>query len=215
MVKPIETVYKGYRFRSRLEARWAVFFDAIKAKWLYEPEGFRSESGECYLPDFYLPEIDTYVEVKPYCEGRQEEIDKALRFIQYGGKIKRLLLLPDIPPYRTDNSVYWYMCAHFDSLSDEVLIERAALISESDFPSGCSHSLYIDSNYNARKQDFAVYGMEFDWSALHDSAIDFDTLELDGRKIKMEGYDGFPTISLDEAYKKARQARFEHGETPT
>ena len=28
-IKPIETVYNGYRFRSRLEARWAVFFDAL------------------------------------------------------------------------------------------------------------------------------------------------------------------------------------------
>lgn len=28
-MKAIETRYKGYRFRSRLEARWAVFFDAL------------------------------------------------------------------------------------------------------------------------------------------------------------------------------------------
>jgi hypothetical protein len=28
-IKAIETSYKGYRFRSRLEARWAVFFDAL------------------------------------------------------------------------------------------------------------------------------------------------------------------------------------------
>ena len=28
-IQVIETAYKGYRFRSRLEARWAVFFDAI------------------------------------------------------------------------------------------------------------------------------------------------------------------------------------------
>ncbi|MCB6994492.1 hypothetical protein LI177_13475 [bacterium 210820-DFI.6.37] len=27
-LKAIQTEYKGYRFRSRLEARWAVFFDA-------------------------------------------------------------------------------------------------------------------------------------------------------------------------------------------
>ena len=28
-IKPIETIYNGYRFRSRLEARWAVLFDAL------------------------------------------------------------------------------------------------------------------------------------------------------------------------------------------
>ena len=39
-LKAIETEYKGYRFRSRLEARWAVFFDACGVKWEYEPEGY-------------------------------------------------------------------------------------------------------------------------------------------------------------------------------
>jgi hypothetical protein len=29
-IKAIETRYKGYRFRSRLEARWSVFFDAME-----------------------------------------------------------------------------------------------------------------------------------------------------------------------------------------
>ena len=37
-IKPIETVYNGYRFRSRLEARWAVFFDAAGIEYEYEPE---------------------------------------------------------------------------------------------------------------------------------------------------------------------------------
>lgn len=45
-IKAIQTRYKGYNFRSRLEARWAVFFDALGIKWEYEPEGFEfGESG--------------------------------------------------------------------------------------------------------------------------------------------------------------------------
>lgn len=52
-MKSIETKYKGYRFRSRLEARWAVFFDSIGWKLEYEPEGFELPSGR-YLPDFVL-----------------------------------------------------------------------------------------------------------------------------------------------------------------
>jgi hypothetical protein len=40
VIKAIETRYKGYRFRSRLEARWAVFFDALGVEWEYEKEGF-------------------------------------------------------------------------------------------------------------------------------------------------------------------------------
>lgn len=53
-IKAIQTNYKGYRFRSRLEARWAVFFDALNLRWEYEKEGFTLPSGP-YLPDFYIP----------------------------------------------------------------------------------------------------------------------------------------------------------------
>jgi len=53
-MEPIETEYKGYRFRSRLEARWAVFFDALELEWLYEPEGFELGDGSYYLPDFQV-----------------------------------------------------------------------------------------------------------------------------------------------------------------
>ncbi len=63
-IKPIETIYNGYRFRSRLEARWAVFFDALGIKYEYEREGYKTPHG-CYLPDFWLPEIQTFVEIKP------------------------------------------------------------------------------------------------------------------------------------------------------
>lgn len=67
-IRAIETRYAGYRFRSRLEAKWAVFFDALKIKWDYEPEGFELEKGLYYLPDFLLRRDDDYlwVEVKPF-----------------------------------------------------------------------------------------------------------------------------------------------------
>ena len=39
-IKAIETVYNGYRFRSRVEARWAVFFDTLGVPYEYEKEGF-------------------------------------------------------------------------------------------------------------------------------------------------------------------------------
>lgn len=78
-IAPIPTRYKGYHFRSRLEARWAVFFDAMGIEWEYEPQGFDlsavaaelpwlckhgDEIGK-YLPDFYLPKAKRWVEVKP------------------------------------------------------------------------------------------------------------------------------------------------------
>jgi hypothetical protein len=54
MIKAIDTHYKGYKFRSRLEARWAVFFDSLKIKWDYEPEGYELGDGDRYLPDFFI-----------------------------------------------------------------------------------------------------------------------------------------------------------------
>lgn len=51
-----ETIYNGYRFRSRLEARWAVFFDKLRIPYQYEPEAFVCEDGSQYTPDFFLPE---------------------------------------------------------------------------------------------------------------------------------------------------------------
>jgi hypothetical protein len=99
-IQPIETLYRGYRFRSRLEARWAVFFDVAGIAWQYEPEGFdltnvrvprnyepedpepevpdlpsmrvwnepkdlKAYAPLWYLPDFYLPEQEYWIEVKP------------------------------------------------------------------------------------------------------------------------------------------------------
>jgi hypothetical protein len=62
-LRAIETEYRGYRFRSRTEARYAVLFDAAGIAWQYEVEGFEL-GGARYLPDFYLPELKIYVEVK-------------------------------------------------------------------------------------------------------------------------------------------------------
>lgn len=50
-IKAIETKYNGFRFRSRLEARWAIFFDSIGLKYEYEIEGFEM-NGIRYLPVF-------------------------------------------------------------------------------------------------------------------------------------------------------------------
>lgn len=73
-MKPIQTYYNGYKFRSRLEARWAVFFDACHMKWEYEPEGFKLSDGTHYLPDFKIttPYGSTiWYEIKP--EGTTED----------------------------------------------------------------------------------------------------------------------------------------------
>ena len=83
MIKPIETEYNGYRFRSRLEARWAVFFDALGIKYEYEPEGYTLEDGTKYLPDFRIKCYGTrggFVECNPLricvgCEHRNKNVE--------------------------------------------------------------------------------------------------------------------------------------------
>jgi hypothetical protein len=67
-IKPKRTRYKGIWFRSRLEARWAVFFDAIGIEYRYEPEHDEVQAGwgyAWYKPDFFMPGLDCYIEIKP------------------------------------------------------------------------------------------------------------------------------------------------------
>lgn len=59
----IETHYRGCRFRSRLEARWAVFFDRLGVPWRHEEEGYEGRTAR-WLPDFYLPTLNLHAEVK-------------------------------------------------------------------------------------------------------------------------------------------------------
>ena len=63
-IKAIETIYKGFRFRSRLEARWAVFFDKLGIEWEYESQGFELADGTRYLPDFFIY-TSSYKNYKP------------------------------------------------------------------------------------------------------------------------------------------------------
>jgi len=90
-MQALETYYNGYRFRSRLEARWAVFFDAMGWKYQYEPQGFLLPDDIPYLPDFFLPELQVWVEIKPTEPSQQERmraydfsIEHLTYFIFYG-----------------------------------------------------------------------------------------------------------------------------------
>lgn len=84
-LQAIDTVYRGYKFRSRLEARWAVFFDTLGVDYDYEPEGFNlgGEAGY-YLPDFWLPRLQLWIEIKP-SNPSHEEMVKAQRLAEQSG----------------------------------------------------------------------------------------------------------------------------------
>lgn len=76
------TLYQGVRFRSRLEARWAVFLDALGAEWIYEPQ-VSGVSG--YLPDFEIG--NAYLEVKSNVAVlRDEDLGRFALFVYTAGK---------------------------------------------------------------------------------------------------------------------------------
>ncbi len=106
MIKAIQTVYKGYKFRSRLEARWAVFFDALGIEWDYEVEGFVLPNGTYYLPDFLLSVFNggMYVEVKP---GKLTEEEREKCYQLCLGKKMAVWLAVGRPDYRCYEVLYW------------------------------------------------------------------------------------------------------------
>ena len=125
-IQAIETLYAGCRFRSRLEARWAVFFDALGITWDYEPEGFRLPNlpagDDCYLPDFWLPQVEMYAEVKP--SGK----DKSIVTIkpQEMAKVIALAMVTEAPVLILDgmprDTNYWAVVPNslFDGLDRDV-----------------------------------------------------------------------------------------------
>jgi hypothetical protein len=56
--------YAGVTFRSKLEADWAATLDAWNIRWDYEPETITLPSGVNYIPDFWLPDVGIWLEVK-------------------------------------------------------------------------------------------------------------------------------------------------------
>lgn len=138
MINPIQTMYRGHRFRSRLEARWAVYFDIIGLKWEYEKEGYNFE-GIYYLPDFWFPEVNMWAEVKP-SQFDNEEIKKAELLVFY---TTFNLILLDGPP---DCRSYWvidYNAVCHEAKSPEYDI---VLSMYKDYPRR-EHRFYADTGY--------------------------------------------------------------------
>ena len=107
-MKPIKTSYRGFKFRSRLEARWGIFFDKLGLRWEYEPQGYVLPGDIPYLPDFKL--ILPGDEIV-YCEVNNGEADdfdpqetRKLRLFsnEIGCKV---ILLTSVPEYRAYNQV--------------------------------------------------------------------------------------------------------------
>lgn len=77
------TEYKGIRFRSRLEAKWAWMFDQLCLPWEYEPFELNN-----YIPDFVIPFKyfgDMLVEIKPVIDHEKENYSEAIAKVMQSG----------------------------------------------------------------------------------------------------------------------------------
>lgn len=73
-MESVPTLYRGIEFRSRLEAKWAVFFDRLKLPWAYEPFTYYF-NGFQYTPDFLIGGIPDRLDNPNvvFCENEEME----------------------------------------------------------------------------------------------------------------------------------------------
>ena len=211
-IKPIETIYNGYRFRSRLEARWAVFFDEAGINYEYEPEGFEVEWGNKiyrYLPDFYFPDFKVYAEVKPNKEKLLEDGEKIAMMIDYLNSplSDGLVVLGQIPNYdewdKANIPAFTFLW-----WKEGVCSGLCKFIN----PSGCKTELNIDCDiYDCTSApDFPKILSSDDLTYYCCGVVKRDDRFCRWRLEPNEQITS--AIKLKGCYLKARQARFEHGE---
>jgi len=215
--KAIPTEYNGYIFRSRLEARWALFFDALGIRCEYEPEGFDLGDGVWYLPDFYLPQINggVYVEVKG--DMKDEDYDKVEAFWKEGDR--PLYVLGELPTQADleESDPYGYADRY------EHCFEYSGGGRGWDWPylfCVCPACGRIGIEFDGR--GWRVCGVEHrDKNLSTNTYMDedgnvrpFAHPEVAGRRTDDKGY-SWNQRRLVAAYKVARQAQFDHGRTPT
>jgi hypothetical protein len=236
-IKPIETEYNGYRFRSRLEAKWAVFFDEADIKYEYEPEGFQLEDGSRYLPDFYLPEYRCYVEVKAsdafkitYDTDEEtvtfqkgyEKYGQAAHDIIWGLKHNYLIVFGD--PVDVFSLKTMGHSSHMFTLSECPHHVAARLNPEDEYICAdtgencheCDHCYMMASGQwcgvaTLNNSDYLIQGNRGFLPNIYDGIIPLDMFV----DFQTQGGEKFSYKDLMPFAKKARQARFEHGETPT
>lgn len=209
-LRPLETRYHGYRFRSRLEARWARFLVSLRIPFEYEKEGYYLD-GAYYLPDFWLPRQQCWMEVKGQkpTDDEQRKCDllamatKQRVFLVHG---PIPVIVDGEPP--TNGEMFW----SYDG---------------SDFQAAGSDSPYCW----CRCPDCGAYGIEFDGRSdrlpckepiccafAREKAVpcaDHPGGYASGCRRHGANLDKGYTYNAPEivlAYGLARSARFEHGE---
>lgn len=186
-MKAIETRYNGYCFRSRLEARWAVFFNALGVVYQYEKEGYDLGDGLYYLPDFFLPESEIWVEIKG---GDSTKVEQRKAEKLFYGSEHPVVIAQGEPYYgslmvflfdSTDCSAGEQWWGEDERVSWYPNHDGMGILIENDFSSRVFDSKVI---HRIGERGFEIASVVTDWV-------------------------------IREAAQKARSARFEHGEAPS
>ena len=90
----IPTKYKGIAFDSRLEARWAVFFDECKWRWTYQPFDLKGWSPHFSLK---IGNVSYLVNVQPTTEDDSHLMDYLCEVTKDRDENTQLLLLGPHP----------------------------------------------------------------------------------------------------------------------
>lgn len=214
----IPTRYAGCHFRSRLEARWAVFFDTMGIAWDYEPQGFEvgwphGPFRRNYLPDFYLPFIGRsglWVEVKASEARLDRELllaaampDGGLPADPSGTRVDdffdtgdRLLILGPIPNPRSLGRAHSLLTVH----GGEVWVDRVALSFRRLHPERWACVYQFSDGISLREPSPSLLNSPYPFP---------------GRNPDIESsWPGMRDKLLAECgYGAARSARFEHGQS--
>jgi hypothetical protein len=227
-IKPIATYYKGYRFRSRLEARWAVFFDAAGIEWCYEEQGWdlsgvmtTAGTGHpedptylrqrllsapvLYLPDFYLPKQECWVEIKAWVPTDPEM-----------AKMERLVYATE-----RDGFVFWGGIPMPVGETNQDIATQYFNEDDSAWAFKMSEGRVLDYEHSHKWCECprcGLLGITFGGfvEELPCACFDYDPgwhIGLPSAPVPRVFNAASPR--LVEAYKAARGARFEHQEQPT
>jgi hypothetical protein len=113
----IPTIYKSIRFRSRLEAKWAAFFDLLKWRYEYEPYDL-----DGWIPDFIIMgEKEILVEVKPFTEKESFDIGKLFKAARGTEKETKEIILLGTSVFPAN---YWHNAACIGWLNDAILADN-------------------------------------------------------------------------------------------
>lgn len=222
-MKAIETVFNGHKFRSRLEARWAVFFNELGIEYLYESEGYEFDDKTKYLPDFFLPRISTsasaigglWLEVKPLNNIDADSIKKIIKLcnmtqhagiIVAGDPFENVLLATGKSNAAEDGGAWW-ICGEVGSFEISDPAEFGILDGPYIFCL-CPWCGKIGLEFDGRGARVCGYKAHFDDE---ESALEC-IKHLGHYRADDKCYTGNHHLIVSAAT-KARQSRFEHGES--